>query len=129
MTEACKCEDRRAETFRAFVQMPVILHNETVEIVEAVIDLPWFYHPFEGQWMYHDIFHGSMPLGPILYDGDRKSLVLTTAGAAYDYTVTLEEWLQGRTPWYKAEKPFVTTRKSHGVSGDSDDEEGAFTDE
>lgn len=99
------------ERYKVFVQMPVILYEDKVEIVEAEISLPENYQPESGQWMYHKAFGGLMLLGPVIFDGDRDALVLTTVGSAYDYTVTLEEWLAGRPIWQKAPVPFITQEK------------------
>ena len=93
--------------YTAFVQMPLALYDEQTAVVETEIELADAYMPIEGQWMFHDLFHGIMPLGPVVYDGTRNVIVLTTKGTVYDFTVTLEEWLQSRPEWYVAEKPFI----------------------
>lgn len=93
--------------YRAFVQMPLALYDDKTAVVEAEIELADEYVPMRGQWLSHPIFKGLMPLGPIVYDGARKAVVLTTLGVTYDFTVTLDEWLEGRPGWKPAEHSFI----------------------
>jgi hypothetical protein len=93
--------------YTAFLQMPVILHGEKSEIVEAEIRLPVWYQPQMGHILVHQLTNGLMPLGPVFFDGDRDTIVLTTVGSAYDFTTTLEEWLKDRPQWKKAGTPFI----------------------
>jgi hypothetical protein len=92
---------------KMYVQMPLALYDEQTDVVEAEIEVADNYAPLEGHWIFHDIFKGLMLLGPVVYDGSRNAVVLTTAGTTYDYTMTLDEWLQTRPQWYKTEKPFI----------------------
>jgi hypothetical protein len=87
--------------------MPLALYDDQHAVVETSIELPNEYVPMCGQWLFHDIFKGLMPLGPVVYDGERKAIVITTHGTTYDFTMTLEEWLAGRPGWAKAEHPFI----------------------
>ncbi len=100
--------------YKAFIQMPVILHGEVSEIVEAEIELPVWYQPQLGQYLVHQLTNGLMPIGPIFFDGDRDTIVLTVLGSAYDLTTNLEEWLKDRPHWSKAEKPFIVQEKTNG---------------
>jgi hypothetical protein len=97
--------------YSAFVQMPLALHEDKTEIVEAKIELADEYIPMEGQWMFHDLFKGLMPLGPVVYDAKRNAVVLTTRGTTYDFTMTLDEWLSTRPQWKKAEHAFIKVDK------------------
>ena len=101
--------------YKAFVQMPVALHDDQTYVVEAEIELADEYIPMQGQWISHDLFKGLMPLGPVVYDGERKAVVLTTKGTTYDFTMTLDEWLARRPSWHKVNKPFIKI-------GNNDDE-------
>ena len=101
--------------------MAVLLHGDTAEVVESEIELADNYTPEAGQWFYHTIVHGLMMLGPVIYDGSRNAKVLTTAGAAYDYTSTLEEWLKIHPGWNKAEIPFISSEK---IKRDIEDDNG-----
>lgn len=103
-----------SDHYRAFIQMPVILHGDVSEIVEAEIELPVWYQPQMGQFLVHQVTNGLMPIGPIFFDGDRDTIVLTTSGSAYDFTTTLEEWLKDRPHWQKAKTPFITQEKVDG---------------
>lgn len=95
----------------AYLQMPVVLHGDKSEIVEAEIRLPVWYHPQPGHFMVHDLTDGLMPLGPVFFDGKRDTIVLTTVGSAYDFTTTLDEWLMDRPQWHKAAHPFIVQEK------------------
>jgi hypothetical protein len=98
-------------TYQAFIQMPVILHERKVSIVETKIELPTWYRPIAGEWIYHPITSGMMLLGSPVFDGTRDTLVLTSVGAAYDFTVTLAEWLRDRPAWKEAEHPFISAEQ------------------
>lgn len=93
--------------YKVFVQMPLALYDNQSAVVETQIDLADEYVPMAGQWMFHDVFRGLMPLGQIVYDSKRNSIVLTTTGTTFDFTMTLEEWLRGRPEWHEAEMPFI----------------------
>ena len=105
--------------YKAYVQMPLALYDEQTAVVEAEIELADEYVPARGQWMFHDLFRGLIPLGPVVYDGKRNAVVLTTAATTYDYTMTLEEWLRARPQWYKADKAFIEIgKKEHDETDD-----------
>jgi hypothetical protein len=99
--------------------MPVILHGQVSEIVEAEIELPVWYQPQMGHILVHQLTNGLMPLGPVFFDGKRDTIVLTTVGSAYDLTTNLEEWLADRPQWKKADPPFITQEKSGGTDTQS----------
>jgi len=103
-----------SDHYKAFIQMPVILHGDVSETVEAEIELPVWYQPQMGQFLVHRVTNGLMPIGPIFFDGDRDTIVLTTGGSAYDFTTTLEEWLKDRPQWQKAKTPFIMQEKVDG---------------
>lgn len=105
--------------YTAFIQMPVILHEEVSEIVEAEIDFPVWYQPRSGDWLYHPSINGLMPLGLIFFDASRDTIVLTTIGSAYDFTTNLNEWLKGRPDWKKAPNPFIIQEKHDGTHPES----------
>jgi hypothetical protein len=106
--------------------MPLLLYDQQLAIVETELELADEYVPMEGQWMFHKLFRGLMPLGPVVYDGKRNAVVLTTAGTTYDFTMTLEEWLTANPIWKVPAKQFIT----HGdkKDGDSDGEEAETLD-
>jgi len=110
------------KTHTVGVQMPVALHGREIKIVETTLELPRTYQPQEGQWFYHPIFNGLMPLGPIFFDGFRGWVVITTAGVAYDYTRTLTEWLNAHPVWSETEHPFIEP-SSIVLADDTDNEE------
>lgn len=110
-------------TYIVYVQMPVVLHNEDIEIVETTIDCVDEFHPVPGTWINHVNLAGLMLIGHVIYDADRNSMVLSTAGSAYDYTVTLDEWLKDRPQWHKAEKPFILLEKQQGKKRQRNDDE------
>jgi len=93
--------------YKAFIQMPLALYQEKIAVVEAEIELADEFSPQTGQWIYHELFGGLMPLGTIVYDGDRNAIVLTASGTTYDFTMTLEEWLEARPKWHVADRPFI----------------------
>ena len=99
--------------YKVFAQMPLALYDDQSAVVETQIELADEYVPMEGHWIFHDVFRGLMPLGPIVYDGKRKSIVLTTTGTTFDYTMTLEEWLREHPAWREAEHPFIERGKEH----------------
>lgn len=109
-----------SDHYRAFIQMPVILHGETSEIVETEIELPVWYQPQMNQVLVHPLVAGLMPIGPIFFDGERDTIVISMAGSAYDLTTTLDEWLQDRPHWHKAEKPFIIQQKIEKLPGGED---------
>jgi hypothetical protein len=104
--------------YKVFVQMPLALYDDQTAIVEMQIELADEYVPMEGQWLFHDVFDGLMPLGPIVYDSTRNSIVLTTIETTCDFTRTLEEWLSTRSEWQKAEKPFIMLDTAHQFTAD-----------
>lgn len=108
--------------YKAYLQMPVLVHGEESHIVEAEIELPSWYMPQHGHFLVHKLVNGLMPLGPVFFDGERDTIVLTTVGSAYDYTTTIEEWLMDRerAGWTLAERPFIEMEKKD----DSNDDEG-----
>jgi hypothetical protein len=97
--------------YKAFVQMPLVLYQEKTAVVEAEIELADEYVPMAEQWIFHPLFRGLMPLGPVVYDGERNAVVLTTKGTVYDFTMTLEEWLRARVDWHEAAHPYIETGK------------------
>jgi hypothetical protein len=109
--------------YRAYVQMAVELHNKTLEIVEAEIVLPLFYRPRPGDYLYHRLVNGLMPVGLVFFDGTRDTVVLTLVGCAYDYTAKLDEWLKERPEWYKPAVPFIVEKKSNAAAGGFEDDD------
>ena len=103
-----------SDHYKAFIQMPVILNGDVSEIVEAEIVLPVWYQPQPGHFLVHKLTRGLMPLGPVFFDGDRDTVVLTAMGSAYDFTTNLDEWLKDRPQWSKAANPFIIQEKADG---------------
>ena len=103
-----------SDHYKAFIQMPVLLHGEVSETVEAEIELPVWYQPQMGQYLCHKLTGGLMPIGPVFFDGERDTIVLTVMGSAYDLTTTLEEWLKDQPAWKKAGTPFIVQEKTGG---------------
>ena len=106
--------------YKVYVQMPLALYDDQSAVVETSITVDDHYMPAQGQWFCHDVFKGLMPLGPVFYDGRRAAIVLTTRGTTYDFTVTLDEWLENRPEWYKAEQPFIEMGKLHSEQDEED---------
>ena len=103
--------------------MPVFLYDEKEAIVEAEIYLPDWYQPETGGWIFHPTTNGLMRLGPVIYDGIEKRLVLCCAFPAHDPTCTLEEWLADRPQWKEANLPFIINRKVTNHEDEEEDDE------
>lgn len=107
-----------SDHYVAFIQMPVVLNGNMSEIVEAEIRLPMWYQPQMGHYLVHKLTNGLMPLGPVFFDGERDTIVLTTIGSAYDFTTNLDEWLTDRPDWRKATRPFIIQEKVNGAKSE-----------
>jgi len=93
--------------YEAFAQMGVKLHNDTIEIVETSVSFPIHVEPYPGMFIYSSRWKGLLPIAHVFYDADRKAYVMAIGVGAYDYTMTLEEWLTERPYWKKAENPLI----------------------
>ena len=104
--------------------MPIALYNKQMAIVEAEVELADEYMPIEGQWIFHDLFKGLMPVGLVIYDSKRSAIVLTTKATTYDFTTTLEEWLMAHPEWSAvSEKAFIANRDIADDEDPDEDEE------
>jgi len=71
-------------------------------VVETELEVPDQFQLVAGHYIYHKVTSGLMPIGTVIYDGKRDVLVACLDGAAYDKTVTIDEWLVERPHWVEA---------------------------
>jgi len=87
--------------------MGVKLHNDEIAIVETDVSLPIHVEPYPGISFYSKKWDGLLPIVHTFFDVDRQAYVCAVGVGAYDYTMNLEEWLQERPYWKKAETPMI----------------------
>jgi hypothetical protein len=117
------------KTQTIYVQMPVIVYQQQAAVVEAQIRMPLSYVPTSGSWLFHEIFGGAgkpslMMLGHIIWDAPRDAWVVCCGGTAYDYTVTIDEWLAARPVWSIAPEPFIISRRRNPADVEATPDDG-----
>jgi len=99
------------DSHTVYMQMTLLLHNDTTAVVERQINLPKWYQPQQGQWIYHNDLGGLAKIGPVIFDGTRDAFVPVLVGTAFDLSMNLDEWLAANPGWYGAKIPFVVLNK------------------
>lgn len=107
-------------TYPVVLQMGARLHRDNVAVVETTIELPDNYQPLEGSWLFHPIVNGLVPVGPSVFDAVRNVLVVIIPATVFDPTATLEEWLEQRPGWQKADREYIEIK----VQEEQDDHKG-----
>jgi len=106
-----------ATHYEAFVQMPVKLYEDVIEIVEAEITLPIWYQPAAGHQLITELVKGALPLSAVFFDCARDTIVLISAAAAFNATQTLDEWLTDNPKWVRPKLPLFTLEKPNDKQG------------
>jgi len=76
------------------IHQAIRFHGDGVAVIEAEIQLPDFWRPIRGEWIYHPYLDGRTLIGAVGYDAKRGRPIFTLATPAVATTETKEEWLK-----------------------------------